>query len=109
MEDFGEEYIKESVRQPSMKELQKKQIEIAQSQATFNKILAIATIILAYTSILYLTMFVFFGIIRNISNASGKFGVILLFMEMVCMAIISIILFVVLITNLSKLYPKKKE
>jgi uncharacterized protein (DUF2225 family) len=101
MEDFGEDFTKEAVRQPSMKELQQKQIEIAESQASFNKILAIATIILAYTSILSLIMFVSFEAINN--KPPEKFGEIIFGAGLFGIAIISIILIVILVRNLSKL------
>ena len=114
---FDNKLQDENLGTPSVERSQQKQTEILEKQTTiienqtnFTKILTIATIILALTNILYLAMFLFFNMMDKIvNNPLGKFGVILLGIEMVCIATISMILFVVLIMNLSKFYPKKKK
>ena len=112
---FDNELQDENLGTPSVERSQQKQTEILEKQTTiienqtnFTKILTIATIILALTNVLYILIF-FFKIVVDISGPPRKFQLILIGVEMICIAIISMILFVVLGMNLSKFYPKKEK
>ena len=56
MNDFGIEYAKKAVTQPSMKEIQIKQTEILEQQKKFTKILTLATAILAIATVYQLLL-----------------------------------------------------
>lgn len=114
-EKFYNELQDKNLGTPSVERSQQKQTEILEKQTTiienqtnFTKILTIATIILALTNILHLIFF-FLNMIINLPKPPGRFQLIFIVVEMICIAIISMTLFVILIMNLSKLYPKKKK
>jgi len=90
-------------------EILEKQTIIIEKQTNFTKILAIATIILALTNVFYCAMFFVFGIFEYLKAPLGGTEKIFWLVEIICIPTILIILMIVLIVNLSKLYPKKKN